>query len=192
MPATVAEWDRRLAKEERKHGLEIVTLGAIVLGLSCYVAWALITGHATPGFRVYWYGGPGTVGAWASYRRARRSRRALDAAARARAAEPAPMTMRLWWSVGDGWGPVPVASLRPSGQQEEIVNVPIGNVPATYEPEPWRPVTVYGCRGDGSTPVIVDGDVELWPAELAERVLQGHRRSRERWARRRRSASEGA
>ncbi|MEA2494897.1 MAG: hypothetical protein QOJ29_2808 [Thermoleophilaceae bacterium] len=182
LPTTIAEWDSHLQKQESRSRRALIAMAVFIAVALLLLVATVVWGHGGVGVRGGYYGGGGSgVGALASYRRARRSRRVVENARRARTEEAVDMTMRLWWSVGDGWGVVPVASLRDATDMSTVVHLPLATVPERFDPPEWVPVLVRGLRTTG-TPVIEMDELELWPAESAMQILHGHRRRADRKA----------
>lgn len=94
-----------------------------------------------------------------------RARHVLREARALRNAPAADMWMRLWWSVGEGEGPIAVASLSNARDGEEIARVPVVGVTPETPTESVVPVRVHGLAS-GSPMIEVDGRA-LWPAQHA-------------------------
>jgi hypothetical protein len=114
----------------------------------------------------------------ALYRLARRSHRALNEARDAIGREPAPMRMRLVWTVGHGQGPMANVILYAAEDldgRDPVAYVAVVNVPTVIHSDSIQPCNVLG--DPHRAPVIKVGDATLWPVELAH-LLPGERRLR--------------
>jgi hypothetical protein len=179
VPTTVAEWDQRVRLLHRRSVWWIASACVFAVLLGTIVVLSLIHGDGVGvRFGFYYTGGASGIGAVASLRRARAERRAAERASILRSRPSTPMYLRLWWSLGDGWGRVPVASLSRDASGSRAVHVPLSVVPRGYEPVGAVPVQVHGSIDERDPVVITDGEVELWPAGEASAALRGHRRRR--------------
>jgi len=159
----VGALESRLALQRRQFRWTlIIDVVAIVAGVAI---WS--SGSPSLALRVWAYGSVLFFTSFAAWRRARRSQAALDSARAAGDTPATPMHMRLWWSVGTGAGPVPVATLTPAVWAAEPVEyqIPLANVPELPFPLTSVPVTVHGDPARGESPSIHWGDVTLWPAD---------------------------
>ena len=180
-PATLDAWDASIRDLHRRSRRWVVA-GAVLLAIA--IVLVLFAAARSDGFYFrfsYFGGGSSGVGALASYRHARRSRRVADEARRRRSAEATEMYLRLWWSVGDGWGSVPVASLSETPSGPIAAQVPLAAVPSGYDPPDDHPVSVHGNAIAGDAVVIRDGEAELWPADAAAAILGSRRSLLQRW-----------
>lgn len=160
--STVAEWERRLHRNVREGWLATGTL--IVFAVLIVVM--LVSGHGY-NVPVYLFGGGSMVATLRAWRRARGSQRALEAARQTVGRPSRAMRMSLKWTAGRGQGPTAVAVLYPPrGTMAPVAEVPLVNVPVGFSPPTHLPVEVRGDPTDA--PVIMAGDVELWPAARAE------------------------
>jgi hypothetical protein len=180
VPATVSEWDQRVRHLYRRSVWWIVSACVFVALLVTIAVLSLVLGDGILRLHIgYYYGGGASgIGAVASLRKARAERRAAERASILRSRPSTPMYLRLWWSLGDGWGRVPVASLSLDASGSRAVHVPLSVVPRGYDPFGAVPVQVHGSIDERDPVVIRDGDVELWPAGDASAALRGHRRRR--------------
>lgn len=167
----VPAWRRRL--RSAIWGGRFSVVGLIVM-------LVLIVGAAARGGTVVpVYGGLMGIGSTiASYRLARRSRRALNGAENSLRRPSVRMLMKLTWTAGHGQGPMAVTTLFNVGDgvgEHPVAHISVINVPSGYAPEGLVPCDVIGDPTDAPVIRVPEGD--LWPAEKAHLAL-GHQRLR--------------
>jgi len=191
-PLTVAEWEHLLTRQQRTARRYIVAAVVLVAVLVTLIVIAAVAGHPLGrggggGGGGGGLGGPAAVGAGsvALYLRARRSLRTLRATRDRRGGPRRPGFVRVWWSTGDGWGPVAMVSaadrIKP-GTGEVIGHAPVVNLRPGQLGAGWvaAELVMDSSTGDWTGITVID-DLELWPTDPASRILPS------RWRRFRRS-----
>jgi hypothetical protein len=176
-PLFVEDWEVHLNRERR--GARRVLIGSVAAVAGCV---ALLLAAAVGSFGDRGTGAVVNLGSRgmayglifafisaATIRRAHRSLGAVEEARRQRAAPAVPMYLKLWWSVGDGHMPAPVAvaalAKRPDPGLGEVIGFqPVVNLRASVAIDDWAPVDVIGELRDGGSVIVRCNGLELWPA----------------------------
>ena len=170
----VQTWDSFVRRRYRGALSLIVSLLALTVVLVAVVVYVLVSGdgHGGGAGAGGAAGGGSGLGVVAALLLAMRARRALQGARRLRDTPGEPMFMHLWWSAGNGHGPIAIASLGPTPDDVDTVRVPVVGVPDDLAADDGViPVSVRGFHT--GTPLIEVHGQLLWPAEAARRAGLG-------------------
>lgn len=170
-PLTVQERERHV-EHERRQATKWIALAAVVLVVSIVLIVVLIVTDMAAISRVParqgLLAGLALAGGIAALRRARRALRVLAEARQAYGGPLSSSFARVWWSVGNGWGPVAMVTLArtPDPSPDAIIgHQPVVNVRLDTSVPDWSPAQVSGEIVDRQSVVVRCGDLELWPAD---------------------------
>src|SRR5690242_19391775 len=160
---TVEQWQRYVDRRAKTAIREVVLYAAFALVYLGATLYAILADRPIRGPILF--GDAGAIGLIAWLLLALRARHVLREARALRKTPAADMWMRLWWSVGEGEGPIAVASLANVRGGEEVARVPVIGVTADMPTDTPVPALIHGLAS-GSPMIEIDGRA-LWPAQHA-------------------------